>query len=393
MIPFSNTNPIRVLVVQQVNRAYRAPLLKRLSENPDIELTMVYGTNPPVQARDVGIGITNEPMPFRTISAPIRGIRFKGREILWFGEALQTIKRDKFDVVICDYYTRLLSIWPMQSIQHKRQSSFILWGSGFHQHPTPWIDRLRMIMIKRTDALLLYSEKESQRYQEMGVPPEKCFVTQNTVDIEDIDVSVAATTQADVQTCREQIGIGKGPLLIHTGRLAANKRLDLLIRSLSLLRQKWPHIKLVLIGEGPELKNLSNLASELSISNSVHFLGYIKGHKLLAPWVLASDLFVAPAQIGLMAPMALVYGRTLVISDAAEYHDPEVQAFIPGTTGLTYKYDDVQDLVETINKLLADTEKRRQFANAGSARVRDIMGPERMVDAFLAAIRWVTDMR
>ena len=91
--------------------------------------------------------------------------------------------------------------------------------------------------------------------------------------------------------------------------------------------------------------------------------------------------------------MALVYGRTLVISDAAEYHDPEVQAFIPGTTGLTYKYDDVQDLVETINKLLADTEKRRQFANAGSARVRDIMGPERMVDAFLAAIRWVNAMR
>ena len=92
-----------------------------------------------------------------------------------------------------------------------------------------------------------------------------------------------------------------------------------------------------------------------------------------------------------MAPMSLVYGKTLVISDVAEHHDPEVQAFIPGKTGLTYKYGDVQDLAETINKLLADPEKRRQFAKAGSARVRELMGPERMIDAFLAAIRYVTN--
>jgi len=50
---------------------------------------------------------------------------------------------------------------------------------------------------------------------------------------------------------------------------------------------------------------------------------------------LQGDLFVAPGTIGLMAPMSLVYGKTLVISDVAEHHDPEVQAFIPGETGLT----------------------------------------------------------
>jgi glycosyltransferase involved in cell wall biosynthesis len=70
--------------------------------------------------------------------------------------------------------------------------------------------------------------------------------------------------------------------------------------------------------------------------------------------------------------MCLTYGRTLVISDADKQHGPEVQAFIPGKTGLTYKYGDVQDLAETINKLLADPEKHRQFAESGSTHVRDI---------------------
>jgi glycosyltransferase involved in cell wall biosynthesis len=361
---------------------------------------MVYGTSSPVQAGDIGISISKEPLPFRTICGPISGVRVKRRslsgvsnrrrEILWFGLALQTLKQEFFDVVICDYYTRLLSIWPMLAIQHLRKAKFILWGIGFHQIPTPWLDKIRARLVNWSDALLLYSEKESNRYQIMGVPKEKCFVAQNTVDIEGIDTGIGATTQTDVQACLKQLGFDGGPILMHAGRLAANKRLDLLIQSLSVLRQNFPQIKLVLIGEGPEKRNLSNLASKLSISDSVHFLGAITDHKRLAPWVLASDLFVAPAQIGLMAPMCLVYRKTLVISDVLKHHGPEVQAFIPGKTGLTYKYGDVQDLTEKISNLLADPGKRKKFADAGSAHVRDMMGPERMLDAFLAAIHYVT---
>jgi glycosyltransferase involved in cell wall biosynthesis len=389
--PSTNISPIRVLVVQQINRAYRVPLLRKLSEHPDIDLTMIYGTNSPVQAGDIGISIAKEPMPFRTLRGPIGGIRFKGREILWFGLALRTIKQEHFDVVICDYYTRLLSIWPMQSIQHKRQSNFILWGIGFHQHLTPWLDKIRMLMLKRTDALLLYSEKERKRYQEMGLLQEKCFVAQNTVDIEGIDAGIAGTTQEDIRASLEKLGISNGPLLMHVGRLAKNKRLDLLIRVLPELRKRQPDIQLALIGDGPEHEALGELAREFKVSNAVHFLGSITDHKRLAPWVLASDLFVAPAQIGLMAPMCLVYGKTLIISDNVEHHGPEVQAFLPGETGLNYKYGNIEDLTLKINTLLADSEKCGKFAKAGAARVRDLMGPERMFDAFLAAIRFVTD--
>jgi glycosyltransferase involved in cell wall biosynthesis len=246
-----------------------------------------------------------------------------------------------------------------------------------------------MLMMKRTDALLLYSQKESRRYQEMGVLCEKCFVTQNTVDIEGIDAAVTATKQKDILACREKLNVREGPLLMHIGRLAGNKRLDLLLKTLPNLQKKWPGIKLALIGEGPEYEDLNNLATELSISDVVHFLGPITDHKLLAPWVLASDLFVAPAQIGLMAPMCLAYGKTLVISDVTEQHGPEVQVFLPGKTGLNYRFGDTDDLTRTINTLLNNSEKRNHFAAAGSAHVRKEMGPERMLDSFLAAIRYV----
>jgi glycosyltransferase involved in cell wall biosynthesis len=247
-----------------------------------------------------------------------------------------------------------------------------------------------MLMVKRTDALLLYSEKESSRYQKLGVPREKCFVTQNTVDIEGIDAAVAAIEQKEILACREKIDVDEGPLLMHVGRLARNKRLDLLFRTIPNLRKKWPNIKLVLIGEGPEHDDLKNLANELSISDVVCFLGPITDHKCLAPWVLASDFFVAPAQIGLMAPMCMIYGKTLIISDEAEQHGPEVQPFIPGKTGLDYKFGDTLDLTRAISFLLDNPEKCKQFAEAGSTRVRKMTGAEQMLDSFLAAIHYVT---
>jgi hypothetical protein len=110
----------------------------------------------------------------------------------------------------------------------------------------------------------------------------------------------------------------------------------------------------------------------------------------LAPWMTICDLVVAPAQIGLLAPMTLVYDRTLVISDIKEQHGPEVQAFVPGETGLTYKFGDLNDLARSISNLLRNHEKRKQCAANGNIRVREMMGTERMLDAFLSAIYHVS---
>ena len=388
-----NGHPVKVLVVQQINRAYRVPLLGRLSEHPNIELTMLHGTNPPVQAGDVGISMASGPMPFRTISGPIGGMRAQGREVLWFGLALQVMRREFFDVVICDFYARLLSIWPMQSIQHRRNAGFILWGIGFHQYPTPILDIVRLMMIKRTDALLLYSNKESQQYQRLGVPPDKCFVIQNTVDLEGIDTALASVTKQHIEACRRQLSTPEGPVLLHVGRLAKNKRLDLLLQVLPRLQKRWPNIRLALIGEGPEHAPLQRLAHVIAVDGLVRFLGPITDHKFLAPWVLTSDLVVAPGQVGLLAPMSLAYKRTLVISNVSEHHGPEVQAFAPGETGMIYEYENLEDLGRVISNLLAAPEKCRKFAAAGATRVREFMGPERMLNSFLRAIRYTHEKR
>lgn len=388
-----SNKPIHVLLVETFNRAYRVPLLRRLSEHPDIDLTLVHGTSQPTLPAEVGITIAAGPMPFRTISGPITGIRWRHREVLWFSRALKTLERRSFDVVISDYYTRLLSIWPMQSLQRRRNQGFILWGIGFHQYRTPLIDKIRILMVKRTDALLLYSERERKRYVEMGVPSDKLFVAQNTIDLEGIDAGIASATDERLRECRRLTDAIDAPLLLHVGRLAPNKRLDLLLRVLPVLQRWQPKIKLVLIGEGPEREALENLAHALRVREAVYFAGPIIDHVDLAPWVLTSDLVVAPAQIGLLAPMAHAYGKALVTSDNQAMYGPEVQAFVPSQTGGIYRFEDIDDLAHVITDLLDDPEKRRRLGEAGSARVRELMSPELMVQGFLDAIRYICEKK
>jgi spore maturation protein CgeB len=76
----------------------------------------------------------------------------------------------------------------------------------------------------------------------------------------------------------------------------------------------------------------------------------------------------------------------LVISDKEEQHGPEVQAFLPGKTGLSYRFGDLKELYQAIDYLLKSPDKRKEFGSFGSSYVREIMGSEIMLTAFLDAI-------
>lgn len=76
--------------------------------------------------------------------------------------------------------------------------------------------------------------------------------------------------------------------LVHVGRLAAEKNLDLLIQAYSALRQKDARVRLVMVGDGPERAGLEQRFPE------VIFAGVRHGEDLAAHYASA-DLFVFPS--------------------------------------------------------------------------------------------------
>lgn len=99
-------------------------------------------------------------------------------------------------------------------------------------------------------------------------------------------------------------------------RLSPEKDLGFLIKTLARINQVNPDIGLVLIGEGPEHKNLKKLAEELGVSKNVKF---IPGFRYLNAVMKEIDVVVLSSDIEGM-PLTLIeamaYGKPIVATPA-----------------------------------------------------------------------------
>ena len=382
---------IQVLLVQQFFRFYRTNLFKRLAALPDVELTMIHGTNPPVKADVAGLNMGDaSAMPFEVFPSHIDCLQIGRQQVFWFSKAKQLIRKRRFEVVISDFTLRLLSMHAMIRLQHRQQGGFLFWDIGLPLKPSRLVIMLRKRFYTMADGIILYHEREKARLMQYGISPEKLFVAKNTVDIQRITAAMQATTLEMTQKCQVQLGGSVGPMLLHVGRLAAFKRLDILLEAVAHLKPKWPTIRLVLIGDGPQRDCLVQRTETLGLKANVLFTGGITDPEKLAPWFAMAKVVVAPAQIGLLAPETHAYGRPLVTSDDPTISGPEAQILKLGVTGETYHFGNVNDLVHVLDKLLCQPDVAEQYGKNGLRRAREILGIDKQVDSFHRAITTVT---
>jgi len=106
--------------------------------------------------------------------------------------------------------------------------------------------------------------------------------------------------------------IPKNDYILFVGRLNAVKNLPLLFSAFKIFRQKYPNVKLILIGDGSEKENLRKIISNLNLSNYIEMIGvksnpfpYIKNAKVIA-------LSSASEALPTILIESLLLGRTIV---------------------------------------------------------------------------------
>jgi glycosyltransferase involved in cell wall biosynthesis len=84
-----------------------------------------------------------------------------------------------------------------------------------------------------------------------------------------------------------------GPQILAVGRLSREKGFDLLLRALVTVRERFPGIKLVLVGAGREEPALKTLCREMKLEDAVCFAGHIEPPY---PFFSSTTLFVLPSR-------------------------------------------------------------------------------------------------
>lgn len=187
-----------------------------------------------------------------------------------------------------------------------------------------------------------------------GVKPERGVVNYNAADkTEELPFPVTRT-QHQIAT---------------TARLVKWKGIEGIIRAIALLKDKFPDIRLVIAGDGPEREQLEKTAHDLDVAERVDFLGNISRAET---WRLRkqSELYVLNSTYEGLP-------HTVLTSFAAEI--PTIATDIPGTnealyhekTGLLVKPDDDQSLAQAIERLLNDPKLAAELARNGTQLLKE----------------------
>ena len=100
---------------------------------------------------------------------------------------------------------------------------------------------------------------------------------------------------ADRREGRRLLGLDEeeGPVLTLVGQLHSRKAQAVVLDALPALLERWPGVRLVLCGAGPEETAYRERAARLGVADHVTFLGYLERHRLAHVYA-AADLNLVP---------------------------------------------------------------------------------------------------
>ena len=167
-------------------------------------------------------------------------------------------------------------------------------------------------------------------------------VIPNGVDIEYIDRIVPSPERPDV---------------LFAGRLIKEKNVDLLIRSIGILRETHPAVQCLIVGEGPERERLERLVGELDLNSNVRFTGFADNWSEVLSYMKSSKVFVLPSVregFGMVVLEANACG--LPVITVRHPQNAACDLVVDGQTGYIAEFSE-QDVSEKVVQVIDQKEK------------------------------------
>jgi glycosyltransferase involved in cell wall biosynthesis len=165
------------------------------------------------------------------------------------------------------------------------------------------IDKLSLCL---PDQIFSVSEFTRTRLINLGINPERITDLDHDLDVERIRTSQTELAGADV---------------MFAGRLLNHKRVDVLIRSISILKTWGKECNLIIVGEGPELDSLKQLTRDLLIVKQVSFYPFFANKETLWGLMNKTRIFDSPSEregYGIAVSEALAAGMHVIVVDAPD---------------------------------------------------------------------------
>lgn len=349
---------VNVLILQSGIPHYRRPVFEELGRYVNLTIACTDGDYPSGEH-------------YRTMRVQ-KKFRIPHIGYVHSSELIQLIR--KADVLISPLTTGYLECDTLRLIAPKVKH--IRWGIGVPADYNVRYDsavgahHYRRI-VKHCDAALFYSDYPKRKYSEMGINPDKLFVANNTVIVEDVNGNVDRSN------------------LIFVGTLYAQKKVDHLLKAYSAAFNEESNIPaLMIVGDGDQKDALIEMTKELGIDNKVRFMGRIEDEEVLSQLFSSSIACISPDQAGLTVLKSMGYGVPFItMKDAIT--GGEIFNVQNGVNGVLM--ENIDELPRLIVDIGRSKEKYIEYGQKAYEHYHQQRTLEKMVDGFLQAINYVTE--
>lgn len=213
-------------------------------------------------------------------------------------------------------------------------------------------------------------------HQHSGYPMERIRVIPLTVPVETFRQRPPAAQLAQV---RAQWRLNGKRVLLYVGRIASNKRIDLLVTALAELKPTFPDLHLLVVGDtnnSAVARDLSarlrDQATSLGLTDNVTFTGRVEVvepyYQLAEVVVQASqhEGFGAPLLEGMAAGVPVVASASGAMPWVLEGERGEV-----GAAGLLFQPGAASDLARQVARILTEPALRQSLVERGARRVAE----------------------
>lgn len=268
------------------------------------------------------------------------------REALYFAwKLLKPLAEERYDIIDCQNAPYFPVFSSKACALLRRCNLIVTWHEVWDRYWYEYLGKIGLAgqIVERIAAMLssraiAVSEATRKELIKIGVKERNITVIPNGVDIQAIEQIPPANNSVDI---------------LYAGRLIKEKGVHILVKALDILRKKKPDISCLIIGDGPERKNLEKLTRELKLQSNIHFAGFLKNQKELIAQMKSAKIFVLPSVregFGIVVIEANACGVPVITTNHPRNAAKDL--VIQNENGLLFE-GTCQDLAEKITKVLS----------------------------------------
>lgn len=371
----------KILLVTNIPTPYRIPLFNELKEQLEkkgLGLKVVFAAMGYARRRWV---VDMSECKFEYEVLPSKNLFYSDPEksSFTYSGLYRVIWKENPSVIITNAFSiATTKLWLRSWF---KKTDYIIWSGAIRRKDKSdsFVRRLqRKILIRRAIGFIAYGTRAKEYLVSLGAQRDKVEIGINTTSTE--------FYRAETKRIRENLkDKEKRKHLLCVGYITKRKRLDKLfyvVKSLSIKRQDFV---LQLVGSGPEMKNLKNLADDLHITNLVSFEGF-KQKKEILHYLAEADCFLFPSEYDIWG-LVLVEAMSAGLPCIASIHAGATNDLIKeGVTGFAMDFSEMEKVAERVNWILENPELSKAIGRNASRFIDENVSIEKAAAGFIKAI-------